>query len=86
MLAFLYLACKRGFQIDSYNDEALGVMNVNESGARWVSDITLNPQIIYSGDRLPTEQDEEELHHLAHEQCFVANSIKTKVSVKTPRA
>ena len=85
MLTFLYLACKRGFQIDSYNDEALGVMTVNENGVRWVSDITLNPQIIYSGDRLPAEKDEELLHHLAHEQCFVANSIKTKVLVRARR-
>jgi len=82
MLTFLYLASKQGFQIDSYHDEAVGVMAPNDKGVPWVSAITLNPQVTYSGDRLPGREDEERLHHLAHEQCFIANSIKTAVSVR----
>ncbi len=82
MLTFLYLASRQGFQIDSYHDEAVGVMTPNEKGVPWVGTITLNPQIIYSGDQKPTPEDEEHLHHLAHEQCFIANSIKTSVSVR----
>ncbi len=82
MLTFLYLAYREGFQVDSYRDEAVGVMTKNEMGVPWVSSIALHPQIVYSGDKLPTRADEERLHHLAHEQCFIANSIKTKVSVR----
>lgn len=82
MLTFLYLACQHGFQVDSYRDEAVGVMTKNESGVPWVSSITLHPAIAYSGDKLPTPADEERLHHLAHEQCFIANSIKTQVIVQ----
>ena len=79
MLTFLYLASKQGFQIDSYEDEAVGVVAKNENGVPWVSLVTLHPKIIYSGDKSPSPADEEQLHHLAHERCFIANSIKTKV-------
>jgi organic hydroperoxide reductase OsmC/OhrA len=81
MLTYLYLAGRQGFQIDSYHDEAVGVMTKNEKGVPWVSLITLHPQIVYSGDKLPAPADEERLHHAAHEQCFIANSIKTEVIV-----
>jgi organic hydroperoxide reductase OsmC/OhrA len=85
MLTFLHLASKEGFQVDAYSDEAVGVMTRNENGVPWVSSITLNVRIDYSGSRLPTPQDEESLHHHAHEQCFIANSIKTRVQVQSVR-
>ena len=82
MLTYLYLASRQGFQVDSYFDEAVGVMTKNEKGVPWVSSVTLHPRITYSGGRLPSASDEEGLHHAAHEQCFIANSVKTNVSVK----
>lgn len=81
MLTFLYLASRQGFQVDSYVDEAVGMMTKNEKGVPWVSSVTLHPKISYSGEKLPMPADEEHLHHLAHEQCFIANSIKTVVTV-----
>ena len=81
MLTFLYLASKEGFQIDSYEDEAVGKVTRNEKGVPWVSLVTLNPRIAYSGEKLPAPADKERLHHLAHEQCYIANSIKTDVTV-----
>jgi organic hydroperoxide reductase OsmC/OhrA len=84
MLTYLYLAGRQGFQIDSYQDEAVGLVTKNEKGVPWVSSITLNPQIAYSGAKLPTPAEVDHLHHLAHEQCFIANSIKTEVVVKAP--
>ncbi|MGA3006851.1 MAG: OsmC family peroxiredoxin, partial [Opitutaceae bacterium] len=78
----LYLAYKQGFQVDSYDDEAIGVMTKNEKGIPWVSSITLYPKIIYSGEKQPSPADEVQLHHLAHGQCFIANSIKTEVTVE----
>ena len=82
MLTFLWLASKQGFQIDSYEDEAVGVMAKNEKGVPWVSSVTLNPKIVFSGDKLPPSADVEHLHHLAHEQCYIANSVKTEVIVR----
>jgi organic hydroperoxide reductase OsmC/OhrA len=81
MLTFLFLAAKRGFQIDSYEDEAVGVMAKNEKGVPWISSVTLNPKVAYSGDKLPTSADTEQLHHLAHENCFIAQSVKTEIVV-----
>lgn len=81
MLTFLYLASKQGFQVDSYDDAAVGTMTNNEKGVPWMSLVTLNPKIIYSGEKLPAPADEEHLHHLAHEQCYIANSIKTVIVV-----
>src|SRR5882672_7031920 len=81
MLTFLYLASKQGFQVDSYDDEAIGVMTKNDRGVPWISTITLHPRIAYGGERRPTPAEEDHLHHGAHEQCFIANSVKTDVKV-----
>jgi len=82
MLWFLFLASKGGFQVDSYRDDAAGAMTKNEQGGQWISSVTLNPRIVYSGAKQPSRADEEQLHHFAHEQCFIANSIKTQVTVR----
>ena len=82
MLTFLYLAAKQGFQIDDYEDEAIGVMAKNENGVPWISLVTLHPKISYGGDKSPSPADKKQLHHLAHEQCFIANSIKTDVRIQ----
>jgi organic hydroperoxide reductase OsmC/OhrA len=81
MLTFLFLAARQGFQVDSYEDDAAGSMTKNEKGVPWVSSIGLNPKIIFSGDKVPSPADLEQLHHAAHEQCFIANSVKTEVVV-----
>lgn len=82
MLTFLYIASQQGFQVDSYDDTAIGVMTKNEKGVPWVSLVALHPRIDYSGGKRPTPAEVEHLHHLAHEQCFIANSIKTEVKVE----
>ena len=81
MLTFLFLASKAGFQVESYRDEATGIMTKNEKGIPWVSRITLDPSISYIGEKKPDAAEIEHLHHLAHEQCYIANSIKTEVIV-----
>ena len=81
MLTFLYVASRQGFQIASYEDNAVGVLTKNEKGIPWVSAITLHPVIAWTGEKLPGPEDVRRLHHLAHEQCYIANSIKTEVTV-----
>src|SRR5688572_8442960 len=81
MLTFLYLASRQGFQIDSYEDAAVGTMTKNEKGVPWMSRVVLNPRIVYSGEKVPSPADEAHLHHLAHEQCYIANSVKTEIVV-----
>jgi organic hydroperoxide reductase OsmC/OhrA len=81
MLTFLWLASKQGFEIESYSDEAAGELKKNERGVFWVSLVTLHPRVGYAGDKRPTAEEEAELHHRAHEECFIANSVKTEVRV-----
>ena len=81
MLTFLHVARLAGFQIESYADEAVGEMAKNERGVAWVAVVTLNPTIVYGGDKRPTHEQEAELHHKAHDGCFVSQSVKTDVKV-----
>ncbi|MDD9890108.1 MAG: OsmC family protein [Gammaproteobacteria bacterium] len=81
MLFFLSIACRSGFQVESYADEAVGEMTRNEVGKYVVSKVSLNPVVNYSGEALPNHDDIESMHHEAHAECFIANSIRTKVEV-----
>lgn len=81
MLTFLWLASRDRFTVTSYVDEAVGVMTKNERGALWVSSVTLSPIMVWSGERVPTAEAIAALHHRAHEECFIANSVKTDIRV-----
>lgn len=81
MLTFLHMARLEGFTVTRYRDAAEGVMEKNNAGVPWVSKVTLRPEIAYAGRR-PTETEAEHLHHRAHEECFIANSVKTEVVVE----
>ena len=82
MLSFLYLAAKQGFVVESYVDEAFGVMEKNEKGKQAITRITLRPKIQFSLERPPSPAELESLHHTAHEDCYIANSIKCVVVVE----
>ena len=79
MLTFIWLAARQGFIVDSYRDDAVGVMGKDAAGKISMTRITLRPDVRFSGDRLPTADDISRLHHRAHEQCFIASSVKTDV-------
>ena len=81
MLTFIWLAGKAGFLVESYHDAATGVMAKNERGSFWVSKVTLHPQIVWGGEKQPTAEEIDKLHHRSHEECFIANSVKTEVVV-----
>ena len=82
MLTYLYVAARKGFEVAGYEDEAVGVMTKNDRGIPWVSSVVLHPRIVYTGAKSPTREDEEQMHHAAHEQCFIANSVKTDIKVE----
>lgn len=85
MLFFLFFAYKRGFVVDSYQDDAVGVMTKNEHGRWWISAVTLRPRVTYGGDKIPTPAEEEQLHHDAHDHCFMANSARSEIIVSPVR-
>jgi organic hydroperoxide reductase OsmC/OhrA len=82
MLTFLALATKRKFSLDSYRDEAVGYLEKNEEGRLAVTRVILRPRIEWSPGVNVSPADLEKLHHQAHEGCFIANSVKTQVTVE----
>jgi organic hydroperoxide reductase OsmC/OhrA len=84
MLFFLTFAAKRSFVVEHYEDAAIGIMARNEHGKLFISKVTLHPAVVFAGSKLPTEEDVRELHHRAHEECYIANSVRTEVAVEAP--
>lgn len=82
MLTFLAIAAKKRLVVDSYVDHAVGEMAKNEAGRLAITKVTLHPVITFAGET-PDEAALERMHHLSHEQCFIANSVTTEVVVAT---
>lgn len=81
MLFFLAFAAKAGLLVDSYTDEAEGRMARDQAGRMWVAEVVLKPRVEFAGDRRPSREELSELHHRSHDECFIANSVKTAVTV-----
>ncbi len=81
MLTFLAIAAKKRFVVDRYVDDAVGVMEKNAAGKMAVTKTTLRPKVTFSGDKRPTLEELQSLHHAAHDNCFIANSVQTVVDV-----
>ena len=79
MLFFLSIAAKQRFVVEQYVDDAIGVMEKNSEGKIAMTRVRLRPRVEFSGERIPSREQLEKLHHLAHESCFIANSVKTEV-------
>jgi organic hydroperoxide reductase OsmC/OhrA len=82
MLFFLDFARRDGFVVDSYVDEAIGILDKDGDGKIAVTKVTLRPRIAFSGDQ-PTAEQIDRLHHRSHEDCFIANSVKTEIRVES---
>jgi organic hydroperoxide reductase OsmC/OhrA len=78
-LTFIYLAAKKGFVVDEYRDEAVGTMGKNAAGRSAITVVTLHPAIRFGGEREPSKAELDALHHAAHEECYIANSVTTDV-------
>jgi organic hydroperoxide reductase OsmC/OhrA len=79
MLTFLMLAAGKKYRVDSYIDEAKGTLAKNPMGKLAMVEVVLRPKIVFSGERQPSPEALRELHHRAHEECFIANSVTTDV-------
>lgn len=82
MLTFLAMAAMKGFTIDRYQDEAIAHLGKNAAGKMSVTKVTMKPQVTFSGDKQPDRAALEDLHHKAHENCFIANSVSCEVTVE----
>jgi len=81
MLWFLSIAAGKKYIIESYEDNAEGRLGKDEEGKLAMTEVTLKPEVNFGGNAVPSREQVEELHHLAHEKCFIANSVKTKVTI-----
>lgn len=82
MLTFLYLAAKKGYTVESYEDEAFGTMAKNAAGRIGFERIVLRPRIEFAGAKAPSAAELAELHHAAHEGCYIANSVSCEIAVE----
>jgi organic hydroperoxide reductase OsmC/OhrA len=82
MLFFLDFAKQAGFVVDSYDDEAEGVMETGPDGRVSMTRVTLKPRIVFAGDNRPRRAEVDALHHRAHEACYIANSVKSEVRIE----
>ena len=81
MLFFVDLARRAGHVVDRYIDKAEGLLEKRDDGRMWMSKVTLRPRIDWGAEK-PDEATIADLHHRAHEACFIANSVTTEVRVK----
>lgn len=81
MLTFLAVASQKKFTVDSYEDHAVGILAKDPQGKMVMTEVTLSPQITFSGQQ-PDAPALHQLHEVAHRECFIANSVRTKVHIK----
>ena len=79
LLTFLALASFQKLTIESYEDEAVGHMTKNEAGKMVISRVDLYPKIVFAEGVNPSREQLEQLHHKAHQECFLANSVTCEI-------
>ena len=82
MLWFLSTAAEQGFVVDSYDDESSGYMREDDAGRFSIAEVVLRPRATFGGEIKPTREQLDEMHHVAHDKCFIANSVKTDIRIE----
>ncbi|MGY5450488.1 OsmC family protein [Agarivorans sp. MS3-6] len=84
MLFFLSIAAKNRLVVDSYVDNAVGVMALNDQGLMAMIEVKLNPKVSFANKDISLAKLEK-MHHQAHQQCFIANSVTSKITTHIVR-
>lgn len=79
MLWFLSIAAQAGWQVEAYDDDAIGRLARDAQGRLAITQVTLRPQVQFGGSPAPDAAAIAAMHHEAHESCFIANSVRTDV-------
>jgi organic hydroperoxide reductase OsmC/OhrA len=82
MLFFLSIAAKRGHTVESYTDSPVGLLEKDGKGRMAMTNITLRPDIVFAGVAWPSEEEIAAIHHEAHDKCYIANSLKTEITIE----
>lgn len=86
MLWFLSLAAEAGWCVDAYEDPAVGVLARDSEGRLAMTRVTLRPRVAFGGAARPSPEAVDELHHRAHDACFIASSVRTEVRCEPDHA
>ncbi|TYP99429.1 organic hydroperoxide reductase OsmC/OhrA [Tenacibaculum adriaticum] len=81
MLFFLSIVSSKKYTIESYEDTVEGIMQKNDNGKISMSEITLNPKTKFSSTNIPSVKEITDMHQLAHSQCYIANSLNSKINI-----
>jgi organic hydroperoxide reductase OsmC/OhrA len=81
MLSFLAICAKKKLGVKSYRDDAIGFLE-DDGGVLWITRVILHPEVVFAMEPPPTAAEIAHIHHLSHEACFIANSVKTDVRVE----
>ena len=82
MLSFLAIAARRRLTVDAYVDDAVGHMSKNERGRLAITRVVLRPRVTWAAGTVVAREEENRLHHMSHEECVIANSVKTDIVVE----
>jgi organic hydroperoxide reductase OsmC/OhrA len=83
MLVFLAGVARAGLVVDSYVDRATGTLGRNAQGRLSLIEVVLSPHVRFAGTRMPTDTEVLQLHHAAHEECYIANSVTTHIQIRS---
>lgn len=81
MMTFLAITSKSGYIVESYDCKAEALMGKNAEGRISVTEINLTPKIVFSGEKIPSEEQLKTLHEKSHRNCFIAQSLQSKVNI-----
>jgi organic hydroperoxide reductase OsmC/OhrA len=81
MLTFLAICARKRLMVESYEDDAIGHLE-KDSGKLWMTRVTLKPRVSFAAETPVDEKTLADIHHKSHEECFIANSVKTDVAVE----
>jgi len=82
MLTFLALASKKRMTVVDYDDEPYGTLGKNDAGKTALTEVVLQPRVVFSDGQTPSAEDLDALHEKAHAHCFLANSVSTRILLK----
>ncbi|HEX5132552.1 MAG TPA: OsmC family protein [Candidatus Krumholzibacteria bacterium] len=84
MLTFLALCSRKNIVVEKYDDDAVGVLEPNENKKLAITRVVLRPRITFAPGHQPSSAELQHVHDRAHEECFIANSVLTRVTVEEP--
>lgn len=82
MLTFLAICARKRLTVDAYDDDASGILEKGADGKLWMGRVILRPLVHFAPGTILDEARLSDIHHKSHEDCFIANSVKSNVTVE----